>query len=355
MKKRGPTLITEIAEHLGLSPGTVSIVLNGRGDAMRISKATQQRVIEAAKEMNYQPNIYARRLRSSGNEQACRVIAIFWAKEFADDIMGRFFGGLQQAVKDKEYKVEFTIRLYDTDRLSDCKDIMTSLRFSGIIACGVSDKDAEFLNSNKFDLPVVILNRNEQKYHSVYVNDYEIGKSVSRLFSTRNHKQVGLVSVKRRLHGASLRHLGFVENCKRHDIEIKPEWIQDADGRDAVSGYEATQRILHGKEKPTAIFVMSFGQVLGTVQACKEAGLSIPNDIEVLSYGDSDMFQYMSPSISSVHIPIELFASNTLNLLILVIENRIEMPMSRMLLAEYTFRESCGGFPEDDPENKIKI
>lgn len=353
MNKRGPTLIKEIAERLGLSPGTVSIVLNGRGDAMRISKKTQQRVREAAKEMNYQPNIYARRLRSSGNEQAYKVIAIFWAKEFADDIMGRFFGGLQKAVKDKDYKVEFTIRLYDNDKLSECKDMMTSLRFSGIIVCGVSDKDAEFLNSNNFDLPVVITNRNEQKYHCVYINDYEIGKSVARLFSTRNHKQVGLISIKRRLHGASLRHLGFVENCRNHEIEIKPEWIQDAEGRDAASGYEATKRLLQGKEKPTAIFVMSFGQVLGTVQACKEAGLSIPEDVEVLSYGDSDMFKYMAPSISSVHIPVELLASNTLNLLILVIENRIEMPMSRMLLAEYTFRDSCGGFPEGDPETKI--
>ena len=147
MSKKGPTLIKEIAAKLGLSPGTVSVVLNGRGDAMRISKKTQQRVREAAKEMNYQPNIYARRLRNSGNEQASKVIAIFWAKEFADDIMGRFFGGLQRAVKDKDYKVEFIIRLYENDLLSDSKDVMTSLRFSGIIVCGASDKDAEFLNS----------------------------------------------------------------------------------------------------------------------------------------------------------------------------------------------------------------
>ena len=348
MNKKGPTLIKEIAERLGLSPGTVSIVLNGRGDAMRISKKTQQRVKDAAKEMNYQPNIYARRLRSSGKEQSGQVIAVFWAKEFADDIMGSFFGGLQSAVKEKKHKVEFVIHLYDSGYLSECKDIMTSLRFSGIIACGVSDTDAEFLNSNEFDLPVVILNRNEHKYHSVFVNDYEIGKSVARLFSARSHKGAGLVSVKRRLQGASQRQLGFLENCKNYGIEVKPEWIQEAEGRDVVSGYEATKRLLQSQEKPSAIFVMSFGQTLGTVQACKEAGLSIPEDLEVISYGDSDMFEYMSPSISSVHIPIELLASNALNLLILVIKNRVENPMSRILSAEYTFRDSCGGFPRDD-------
>lgn len=350
MKKSGTIQIKEIAERLGVSSGTVSIVLNGRGDAMRISKATQQRVKDAAKEMNYQPNIYARRLRSSGTEEACKVIAIFWSKDFTDDTMGRFFNGMQYAVKEKDHKVEFFVQLYDFDHLSDCKDSMTSSRFSGIIVSGVSDRDAEFLNSNKFDLPVVLINRNEQQYHCVYVNDYEIGKSIGRLFFTRNHKQVGLISMKRKGHGAVLRQLGFMEIISKHEIEIKPEWIQDADGRDVASGYEATQRLLQSKEKPTAIFVMSYGQVLGTVQACKDVGLSIPEDIEILTYGDSDMFKYFTPSISSVHIPMEHIASNALNLLVLVIENGIEMPMSRMLLAEYAFRESCGGFPEGDLE-----
>ena len=65
--------IKEIAEKLSLSVGTVSIVLNGRGDAMRISKETQERVRTVAQEMNYQPNIFARRLRNAGNGMPERV------------------------------------------------------------------------------------------------------------------------------------------------------------------------------------------------------------------------------------------------------------------------------------------
>jgi LacI family transcriptional regulator len=323
---------------------------------MRISKATQQRVKDAAKEMNYQPNIYARRLRSSGTQEACKIIAVFWSADFTDVTMGRFFNGMQNAVKDKDYRVEFFIQMFDYDRLSDCKDIMTSARFSGIIVSGASDADTEFLNENKFDLPIVIMNRNEQKYHCVYVNDYEIGKSSARLFSVRNHKSAGLISInaKRRRHGAAMRQMGFLESCDKHQIEVKPEWIQEAEGRDFISGYSATQRLLQSKERPTAIFVMAPGQVLGTIQACKDAGISIPTDMEVLTYGDNEIFEYFSPSISSVYIPIETLSENALNLLMLVIENGIEMPMGRMLLAGYAFRDSCGGFPEGDSENGQK-
>jgi DNA-binding LacI/PurR family transcriptional regulator len=348
LSNNGTIQIKEIAQRLGLSPGTVSLVLNGKGEAMRISKATQERVREAAKEMNYQPNINARRLRSSNEEEATKVIAVFWCTDFSDDTMGRFFKGIYRTVNEKEYKADFFIQLFDYDGLSKCKEIMTSNRFSGIIISGASDLDIQFLNDNNFDLPIILMNRNEQRYHCVYVNDYEVGNSSGRLFHARGHKTAGLISIKRKGHSVALRQLGYMEACSKLQIELKKEWIQEASGRDFAAGYEATKKVLEGVERPTALFVMSPGQVLGTVQACKDAGLAIPSDIEILTFGDGDVLPYYAPSISSIHIPVETTAENALNLLVLVLDNDIQMPMSRMLLAGYTFRESCGGFPEEE-------
>jgi LacI family transcriptional regulator len=347
MKAKGTTKIKEIAEHLGISPGTVSVVLNGRGDEMRISKATQKRVKEAARELNYQPNIYARRLRNAQAGEACKVIAVFWSTEFTDDIMGRFFMGMYNTANERGHNVEFFIQLYDLDRLSERKEIMSSSRFSGIIIGGATDCDIEFLKANTFDLPVVLLNRNEERYHCVYINDYEIGRSVANLFYLRNRKKVALISIKRKVYGVMLRHVGFLESCVKANIDVRQDWIVETDERDYATGYKAAQKLLQGEEKPDAIFVMSPGQMLGTVMACKDAGIKIPEDIEILTYGDSKMFQYFSPTISSVYIPIETLAEHALNLLISVIENGIDVPMSHMLKAEYAFRESCGGFPEE--------
>jgi LacI family transcriptional regulator len=347
MKKQGTTHIKKIAERAGVSPGTVSLVLNGRGDELRISKSTQQHVKEVAKEMNYQPNIYARRLRSARGKDSSKVIAVFWSTEFMDDMMGRFFMGMQKVVAAGGYNLEFFIQLFDYDKLSDWKNIMNSSRFSGIIVSGVSDFDTEFLNKNSFDVPIVLINRNEERYHFVYVNDYEIGKSVAKLFHNRNHKNVGLISMKRKGRSAMMRQTGFLENCERLKMDIRSEWIEEMGGRDYASGYHATQRMLQSEEKPDAIFVMSYGQVLGTVEAIKDAGLKIPEDIEVLTYGDSLTFKHYSPSISSIYIPVETLAENALSLLILVIDNGIEIPMSRMLYADYVFRKSCGGFIDD--------
>ncbi len=348
MKNSGTNIqIKEIAEKLGVSAGTVSIVLNGRGDAMRISKATQQRVWTAAKEMNYQPNIYARRLRSAGTEATGKIIAVFWNEEFTDDYMGRFFRGMNRAVKENNYNVEFNVQMFEYDRLHKLKDIMTSGRYSGIIIAGSADGDMDFLNANSFDLPIVLISRNVDKFHCVYINDYEVGKNTARLFQQRGHKKVGLISMQRRSYSSSVRQLGYLENCTQYQLEVKDDWIQEGEGRDYDSGYDATKRLLQGDDWPTAIFVLSPGQALGTMNACKDAGLSVPNDIEVLTYGDSEIFLYSSPTVSSVFFPVENMAENALNLLVLILENGITMPMGRLLQAEYEFRESCGGFPQE--------
>ena len=73
-KQASKMQIKNIADKLGLSVSTVSVVLNGRGDQVRISKETQKKVLNAAKEINYQPNIYARRLRQAANEEAPYVL-----------------------------------------------------------------------------------------------------------------------------------------------------------------------------------------------------------------------------------------------------------------------------------------
>ncbi len=348
MKSSGAnTQIKEIAEKLGVSAGTVSIVLNGRGDAMRISKATQQRVWTAAKEMNYQPNIYARRLRSAGAEATGKIVAIFWNEEFTDDYMGRFFRGMNRAVKENNYNVEFNVQMFEYDHLYKLKDIMTSARYSGIIIAGSADGDMEFLNANHFDLPIVLISRNVEKYHCVYMNDYEVGKNSANLFRQRGHKKVGFVSMKRKSYSSTMRQLGYLENCAQYQLLVNEDWVQEGEGRGYDSGYEAASRILQGSDRPTALFVLSPGQALGAINACKDAGLSVPNDIEVLTFGDSEMFMYFSPTVSTVFYPIEKMAENALNLLILILENGISMPMGRLLQAEYEFRESCGGFYQE--------
>ena len=94
MARTATVQIKQIAERVGLSPSTVSIVLNGRGDEMRISKESQRRVLEAAKEMSYRPAGNARHPRTIAEDQAEKTVGVFWNVNFGEDTMSRYFYGL---------------------------------------------------------------------------------------------------------------------------------------------------------------------------------------------------------------------------------------------------------------------
>ena len=348
--KKSKILIKDIAERAGVSTGTASIVLNGHGDAMRISKPTQQRVLDAAREMNYRLGSYRR--ESMSNEPTRRAVAVFWSVDLIDEEMGYFFSGIHSVIIEKSLDIEVYIKLYDIGTLHTYIDIMHPSRYSGIIICGPSDADMAFLDSVSFMLPIVLMGRNSEKFNYVYTNYYEIGRNVAKLFKERGHERVGILTLKRRIHGSSLRQLGFLDSCEAYGLTIRPEWIQEGQARNYDSGYAAADAMLKSGSQPSAIFITAPGLALGCIDACRGAGLSVPQDMEILVFGDDSLFAHYTPSISAVRTPVRELAINALSLLMLILENNITMPMGRFLFGEYIFRESCGGFPDSVSANR---
>jgi DNA-binding LacI/PurR family transcriptional regulator len=339
-KSTASVQIKQIAERLGLSQSTVSIVLNGRGDQMRISKATQEKVLEAAKDMNYQPNIYARRLRRAGDKQSGQIIVIFWNSKYTDDSMGKFFIGASATIKKNSYNIEFSIQLFDEDCLDSYRHLMTSQKYNGMIVCGPSDKDLEFLANETFDVPIVLSNRSSIRYSGIYTDNFETGRHCARLFAEKGHKKVGIIGVSQRSGGAPVRSFGFISECEQLGIEIRSEWNTRSENYDITGGYKCAQKIIECRKWPTGIFIMSDSQAIGAMIAFKEHNVRVPEDMEILAYGDNEMFDMMSPSVSSVVISRERMAESAVNLLMTKIENNITDPISRMIVPEYKFRES---------------
>lgn len=343
MRKESSTVqIKQIAERLGLSAGTVSIVLNGRGDEMRISKATQKRVLDMAKELHYKPNIYARRLRGAANEKTPYVIALFWTSDYMNEYLGRFVKSLYDTAKEKNITVEIVIRLYDFGRLADEKTHMSSSHYSGIIIGGLADRDIEFLEENEFDIPIVVMNRDTRKHSCVFVDDYETGHKCADLFYARGHKRAGLIQMARKRKAISIRTMGYTEGCREYGIEIRPEWIADARNYDFSSGYSAALQIFEQEEYPTALLVINSVLCGGVLLALRELKRKVPRDVEIVACGDNSLLQYTFPTVTSLRVPIEEIAASTLELLKITLEGNIQMPLSRQHITTLDVRESCG-------------
>ena len=138
--------------------------------------------------------------------------------------------------------------------------------------------------------------------------------------------------------------MGFLEACEQEGVQVKTQWHIEKQERNCEAGYAAMQEILQQEEHPTAIFSAANEQAFGIVLACREAEVRIPEDLELIVYGDNDAFAYFSPSISAVYLSLEKVAEASAELLEMVMNHAITLPMARLMQAEYVFRDSCAGF-----------
>jgi DNA-binding LacI/PurR family transcriptional regulator len=333
--------IKQIAEKLGVSQGTVSIVLNGRGDEMRISKATQAKVLEAAKDMDYRPNIYARRLRQAGNEAQAPVIAVFWTTDFLSSPLGRFFTGIQRGLLEDRREVEVILQPYERGSLRDKERFIDRQRYSGAIMAGISESDEAFLLEKELNIPIIMFNRAIERYGTVYVDDYEAGRKTAWLFSRRGHERACLVHPAESSKAATLRKAGFIDGCAQHGVSLPEGCIRPA-GPSFEEAEEAVRTAVGAKPSPTALFLSIDNLAPGAYSALRSLGIGIPRDMEVLAYGDNELAKHMTPSLTSIHVPIEEMGRDCLRLLMSMLESKDFRPNSLLHPLNFVFRESCG-------------
>jgi len=339
-KKSAKIQIKQIAEMVGMSQSTVSIVLNGRGDEMRISKETQKRIQEVAKSLDYRPNIYARRLRNTSEKQPNQMIAVFWNDSFMEDTMSRFFKGASTAVKENKYGVEFMIQLFSAGNLKEYGELLNIQKYNGIIIAGAFEEDMRFLEQGRFDIPIVLSSRSSDRFSSVYVDGYMIGYECAKLFSQKGLKSAGLFGVRQGATSSSLRELGFMNGCREYGIDIREDWIFKSETRNMEDGYQCAKELLLLQKKPEALFIMYDSMALGAVFAFKEDYIRIPEELSIIVYGLNNMLELTSPSFTMVGNSMETAGKNSVELLMTIIHNNIMMPISRVIEPAYIYGNS---------------
>ena len=320
---------------------------------MRISKATQDRVLEAAHQLGYQPNIYAKRLRQGKDGNQHLLISVFYPYiKGVKNVLGRVMYGFQTPIIEKDLPVDILLQSYQYSKLSEMKDLFSSIYCNGAIVYGVSDEDVAFLQSETFDIPLVLFNRPTEKYSSIYVEDYEAGRRVAELFASVGCKDAGLVMPTARSKAGSMRQLGFMDGCRQCGLTLSPNHIQE-DLLKTEGGYDAAKRMLEGGSFPAGLFVQISEMAAGAVRAIHEHGLAIPDDIKLVSYGDSQLEEYMTPSLTAIHMPLEEMAAECLQLVLDMIKTNDWRPISRIEPLSFVFRESCPDFSKEKSSSRL--
>jgi LacI family transcriptional regulator len=333
--------IKEIAQAANVSQGTASMVLNGKGDHYRISPATQQKIWDAARKLNYKPNISARRLRSGG-ETVLPIIALFWTLDTRTGLMSRFLRGLQQTLSSLEEEYELLIQPYVGSKLHEVQSLVTGTRFNGAIIANATEEDEQYLGLAHLNVPIVLYQRDSNKYSCVSVDSYRSGEEVAEQFSERLHQRVGLIIPDISSKAVKLRKEGFLSKALEKGIHISERHMVYSDFSEE-GGYRAIQRLMDsGEELPTALFVISDQMAVGALMALHEKGVKVPEEIEIVGYDDDEVARFTIPTLSTVHLPVEEMAGECLKLLTSLMHDQPELPVKKTMDTYLVTRMSCG-------------
>ena len=337
--------IYDIAKAVGVSASAVSYVLSGRADKARISKEKQKLILDAAKKMGYIPNMAARKL-SRRDSPHLPEIALCWSPEQHPSFLNTFIGILQDMTAGGQVReMRFTILPYRNGKLEELAPVLTANYYNGIIVPAVSENDVEFLKNADIQVPTILLFGDIPGYHLVTVDNYRTGAEVAEIFHRHGHRSVAVIQPVYRQISMTIaqRNSGFLENCRKlgMDAAVVTGRPGELYSNKIGEGRALAVEMLEKGTLPTSVFIQHDLMALGILDVFGRHGIRIPEDMEVIVYGNNESLEIHSPSVTTVQYPTHEISRECIAVMAELLDKPGAEPVRRILETPFVFRESC--------------
>ena len=331
---RGVTL-KELADAIGLSPGTLSVVLNNTNRSNAIPKVTRERIFKAAKDFNYRPNYFARSLRANRSF----TIGVI-AAELGDGYCAMILNGIESASVEHGYFYLNTSHLHREDLLRHNSQMLIQRQVEGIITI---DTPIRF----ECDLPIVSIASHEEieGVTNVILNHQRAAQlGIDHLFLL-GHRRIAVIKGQEFSSDSRFRWESIADAARNRDITIDEKLITVLErvNPSPEIGYVAAKNLLDQTNDFTAIFAFNDISAIGAIRALEEAGLHVPEDVSVLGFDNIHVAAYHRPALTTIRQP--LFEMGNLSAQILInnlsrLENQEATPKIHMVEPELIVRDS---------------
>lgn len=335
----------EVAELAGVSRTTVSFILNNV-PGMRISEETRQRVLEAARRLNYHPDANARRVASGQTRVLGFVLRQSPDQAFADCFLPQVLAGLSQAAASRGYKLLFE-PIPPGDPAGIYSALIRERHVDGIILSGPRSDDVELLRMHGEGAHIVL----QGQLPDTNLPFVDVDNTGGAVLATQHlldlgHRRIGFISNAAPVYTASAARLsGYRQTLEAADEEYDPALVRYGDFT-PQSGHIAMQALLALDLRPTAVFVASDTVALGALQAIHRSNLRVPQDIAIVGFDDVPQGEFINPPLTTVRLPAYGLGWSAADLLIRLITADEELTDTQVLLeTELVVRESCGARP----------
>ncbi|PYI54030.1 LacI family DNA-binding transcriptional regulator [Paenibacillus flagellatus] len=305
----------DVARRAGVSVAVVSYVINNKAV---VKEATRQKVLQAIRELGYNPNLTARSLKTKRTNQ----IGVLF-----NNIGNSFETGIALGLEQKarEYGQSLIFQTFAPEEEDNLKMIFMG-RTDAIIAFGQSLKTETVDHFAKVGVPLFSIMTPELRHESVPFVDIDwlaaYGKLADHLAGL-GHKRIGFMGnrLREKHHDVRLRFLRRALEAR--GLEFRDEWLLRGTFGTLESAYDAmSNRLAEGDELPfTAIVCANDLMAIGVLSACRDRGLSVPDRLSIASSEDILMASHTSPAITTIHYPRRRIGYATVDAIVAHLKN----------------------------------
>jgi LacI family transcriptional regulator len=308
-----------IANELGVSSATVSLVLNGKDKNGRVSKELSKKILEKAAELNYIPNTLAKSLKVGKSNTIGLIIA---------DISNIFFGTLALYIQYFAQQKGYTVIIGNTnENLNEMElviNFLSSRQVDGFIITP-TEKSQDLLNKLTLNnIPLVLVDRTfpELNVNSVMINNYEISYKATEQLIKKGCKNIGVISYKQDHYHVNERKRGAIEALKNFGI-FYPENIKEVRYNHLSEDIsEAIDKMINNNPKIDGIFFTTNSISINGVKSLIKNNIVIQKDIQITCFDENDAFYILPYSIPFIKQPIKEIARRATDMLIEQIEDK---------------------------------
>jgi DNA-binding LacI/PurR family transcriptional regulator len=336
-KKRHPVTLQMVAECVGLTKGTCSAVLNQSSASRSVPPHTQERILQAARELNYRPSFYARNL---GVKRTYMVGVV--TQEIGDFYGSPIISGVERYLRQENYFF-LTVAVRDNPNLLESySHLLLDRGVEGLIT-------VDTLIDHPLPLPAIAI-PGHQRVEGVtnVVLDHRKAASLALNHLTElGHREIAFMKGAHESPDTEDRWNAIREVAQEMGVRMRTELIVQLEGRDATPnlGYPFAAQLLSRGRPFTALFAYNDIAAIGAILAFEEAGFRVPEDISVVGFDDIAIAVHNNPSLTTVRQPLQRMGETAARTLLKRIEHHENVSEVIHIEPEFVVRNSTARVP----------
>ena len=317
MKEKKISNITDLASLLNLSVSTISRVLNGKADKFRISQATQQRILQAAEQYQYKPNIIARGLKLDRTETLGLIVP-----DIADPFFAEIAKSIEKEAKTRGYMLILCDSNNSIDTEKELLNLLHSRRVDGLVIAPIGTDFSHIMDIYSAGLALVVVDRipKQEKIPSVSSDNYTGAFEAVSYLVAMGHQRIACICGNRDVQPVVDRLQGYMDALKKHNIPFDSELVSGS-SFSTTTGNTELKKLFALKNKPTAIFALNSLIGLGVLKAASEIHIKIPDDLSVISFDEQAYSPFLSPPMTTIEQNKQGIGTKAIDTLLKHIEN----------------------------------